>query len=77
MGAEDLALARCAVMRYPFRWEKVRDCQRAAHFGSPKILRQHVYYPVHPGIAKQVMEPASVGFERRILTMKLEYQRQP
>jgi hypothetical protein len=25
-----------------------------------------VYYPVHPGNAKQVMEPATLWFERRV-----------
>ena len=28
-------------------------------------LAVHLYYPVHPGNAKQVMEPATLWFERR------------
>jgi hypothetical protein len=31
-----------------------------------KILEVNLYYPVHPGIAKQVMEPATLWFERRV-----------
>src|SRR6185312_8218762 len=35
-------LARCAVMRYPFRWGKGRRCPACSVFRSPKILRQRV-----------------------------------
>jgi hypothetical protein len=33
---------------------------------SSKALVVNVIYPVHPGTAKQVMEPATLWFERRV-----------
>jgi hypothetical protein len=60
-----LALAAEANLRYSLQWETtaVASAQRCLrHLNFQQYL---VNYPVHPGNAKQVMEPATLWFERR------------
>jgi hypothetical protein len=48
-----------------------RRCLGATFFcGAPTLLLTNrlywLFYPVHPGNAKQAMEPATLWFERRV-----------
>jgi hypothetical protein len=51
-------------MRYSLQWETTAVAS-ATLSAAPNFQQYLVNYPVHPGSAKQVMEPATLWFERR------------
>jgi hypothetical protein len=75
---EILPLAAEPDLRYSLQWESIASVS-ASSFVRPsaEALRRSLeslvvklFYPVHPGIAKQVMEPATLWFERRARRVK-------
>jgi hypothetical protein len=68
-------VAAKADLRYSLEWETAAAAS-AQRFSAElesldlKSSKSHLliqwFYPVHPGIAKQVMEPATLWFERRV-----------
>jgi hypothetical protein len=66
-----------ADLRYALEWETTADLPWCSV--CSRVLESFVanlYYPVHPGNAKQVMEPATLWFERRVRRVQTCDQRQ-